>query len=201
MCIQLAREFFFCVSKRQKIRHCTVNLICWNKPEPGWFKLNSDGVSQGNPGCAGGGGLIRDHNGKWVKGFMRNNGKTTSVALRDGLMLAAQLGINHLHVELDAQVVVVNLVLSNKAINNSCAALLNDCRYLLEQFQHVEVTHVFREANKCTDNLARAGCSLLGNFVVLDAPPNEGLCSILNADANGLCTLRLLARTSPFMAS
>ena len=95
--------------------------------------MNSDRASQGNPGCFGGGGLIRDHNGKWVKGFMRNIGKTTSVALRDGLMLAAQLGINHLHVELDAQV-VVNLVLSNKAINNSCAALLNDCRYLLEQF-------------------------------------------------------------------
>ena len=126
------------MSKRQKIRHCTVNPICWIKPEPGWYKLNSDGASQGNPRCAGGGGLIRDHNGKWVKGFMRNIGTTTSVAaefwaLRDGLMLAAQLGINHLHVELDAQV-VVNLVLSNKAINNSRAALLNDCRYLLEQF-------------------------------------------------------------------
>ena len=136
---------------------------------------------------------------------MRNIGKITSVAaefwvLRDGLMLAAQFGINHLHVELDAQV-VVNLVLSNKAINNSRAALLNDCRYLLEQFQHVKVTHVFREANKCADNLARADCSFPGNFVVLDALPNEGLCSILNADANGLCTLRLSVRTSPFMAS
>ena len=167
--------------------------------------MNSDGASQGNPGYAGGGGLIRDHNGKWVKGFMRNIGKTTSVAaefwaLRDGLMLAGQLGIDHLHVELDAQV-VVNLVLSNKTINNSRAALLNDCRYLLEQFQHVKVTHVFREANKCADNLAKAGCSLPGNFVVLDVPPNEGLCSILNADANGLCTLRLSARSSPFMAS
>ena len=167
--------------------------------------MNSDGASQGNPGYAGGGGLIRDHNGKWVKGFMRNIGKTTSVAaefwaLRDGLMLAGQLGIDHLHVELDAQV-VVNLVLSNKTITNSCAALLNDCRYLLEQFQHVKVTHVFREANKCADNLAKASCSLLGNFVVLDVPPNEGLCIILNADANGLCTLRLSARSSPFMAS
>ena len=28
MCIQLAREFFYCVSKRHKIRHCTVNPIC-----------------------------------------------------------------------------------------------------------------------------------------------------------------------------
>ena len=115
-------------------------------------------------------------------------------------MLAAQLGINHLHIELDAQV-VVNLVLSKKAVNNSCAALLNDCRYLLEQFQHVKVTHVFREANRCTDNLARAGYSFSGNFVVLDAPSNDGLCNILNADVDGLYTLRLSTRTSSFMSS
>ena len=111
-----------------------------------------------------------------------------------------QLGINHLHVELDAQV-VVKLVLSKKAINNSCVALLNDCRYLLEQFHHVEVTHVFREANRCADNLDRAGCSFSRNFVVLNAPPNDDLCNILNADADGLYTLRLSARTSPFMTS
>ena len=120
------------------MRHCTVSPIRWNKPDQGWFKLNSDGASQGNLGRAGRGGLIRDHDGKWVKSYMRNIGQATSVAtefwaLRDGLMLAAQLGINHLHVELDAQV-VVNLVLSKKDINNSRAALLNDCRYLLKQF-------------------------------------------------------------------
>ena len=187
------------------MRLFSVNPICWNKPNLGWFKLNYDGASQGNPGRAGGGGLIRNHDGKWVKGFMRNIGQATSVAaefwaLRDGLMLAAQLGITHLHVELDAQV-VVNLVLSKKTINNSCAALLNDCRYLMGLFQRVKVTHVFREANRCADNLARAGCSFNGNFVVFDAPPNDGLCNILNADTNGLYSLRLSARTSPFMAS
>ncbi|KAL0009174.1 hypothetical protein SO802_010676 [Lithocarpus litseifolius] len=205
LCIQLAREYFYCVSKRQINRLCTVIPICWLRPDQGWFKLNSDGAFQGNLGRAGGGGLIRDHLGKWIKGFMRNIGQATSFAaefwaLRDGLMLAAQLGITHLHVELDAQV-IVNLVLSKKHINNSCSALLNDCRYLLEQFQRVKVTHVFREANKCADNLARAGCSFSGNFVVLDTPPNEDLCNILNADTASLYSIRLLARTSPFMAS
>ena len=44
----------------------------------------------------GGGGLIRDHVGKWVMGYMRNIRLATSVAaefwaLRDGLLLAAQL--------------------------------------------------------------------------------------------------------------
>ena len=36
------------------------------------------------------------------------------------------------------------------------------------------------------------------NFVVLDVPPNEGLCSILNADANGLCTLKAFSQIFAF---
>ena len=53
---------------------------------------------------------------------MRHIGISTSIiaefwALRDGLMLASQLGITHLAVELDAKV-VVDLVLSSKTPNN-----------------------------------------------------------------------------------
>ena len=81
MCIQLAYEFFYCASKRQKTRHYTVNPIYWLRPDQGWFKLNSDGASQGNPRRAGGDGLIRDHHGKWIKGFMRNIGHATSIAV------------------------------------------------------------------------------------------------------------------------
>ena len=49
--------------------------------------------------------------------------------------------------------------------------------------------------------LARAGCSLAGNFVVLDVPPTDVLCNILSSDAAGLHSLRLTATTSPFLAS
>ena len=58
MCIQLAWEFFYCVRKGQKSKHYIATLICWHRPNQGWFKLNSDGASQGNPGKAGGSGLI-----------------------------------------------------------------------------------------------------------------------------------------------
>ena len=37
-------------------------------PPLNWVKLNSDGPSLGNPGQAGGGGLIRDSNGVWIRG-------------------------------------------------------------------------------------------------------------------------------------
>ena len=160
MCIQLAREFYYCVRKGQRSKHYIATPICWHRPDQGWFKLNSDGASQGNPGKAGGGGLIRDHHGKRIKGYVRNIGNATSIAaefwaLRDGLMLAAQLGITQLLVELDAQV-IVNLVLSKKPINCSYSPLLNNCRYLLRQFHHIKIIHVFREVNRCADNLVRA---------------------------------------------
>ena len=84
-----------------------------------------------------GGGLIRDSYGRWIKGYMRYIGITTSIiaefwALRDGLTLASQLGITHLAVELDAKV-VVDLILSRKIPNSLYTSLLSDCRYLLGQ--------------------------------------------------------------------
>ena len=37
--------------------------VRWKKPFIGWFKLNIDGASMGNPGKAGGGWLIKDSAG------------------------------------------------------------------------------------------------------------------------------------------
>ena len=193
------------MSKGQKIKRQITIQVRWNRPPVGWFKLNADGASFGNPGKASGGGLIRDHHGSWVKGYMRHIGFTSSIAaefwaLKDGLMLASQLGITQLLVELDAKV-VVDLILSSKSSNNSFSALLNDCRYLLCQFNQVRINHDYREANRCTNHLAKGGCTLIVNFVVLDSPNSDELCIFLDSDASGLYSLRLSASTSPFMAS
>lgn len=37
--------------------------IRWEKPQPGWIQLNTDGSALGNPGRAGGGGILRDDQG------------------------------------------------------------------------------------------------------------------------------------------
>ena len=167
--------------------------------------MNSDGASLGNSGKAGGGGLIRDCQGTWVKGYMRNIGVATNIivefwALRDGLILALKLGITHLLVELDAKV-VVDLVLSRKPSNSPYSSLLNDCRFLLSQLQQVRINHAFREANCYADSLAKGGCNLLEDFVVLDLPPYDSFYVLLNSDVAGLHSLRLSANTSPFLAS
>ena len=154
-CINQAREYHFCVSKGKKTNAKIVIPVGWNKPREGWFKLNSDGASFVNPGKAGGGGIIRDSQGAWVKGYARSIGFTSSImaelwALRDGLRLADHLGIWQLEVELDAMV-IVELLNSKKNPNSVYAPLLFDCRYLLGKFPQVRVVHVFRKANKCAD--------------------------------------------------
>ena len=84
--------------------------IKWCPPPLGWFKLNSDDSSEGNPGKVGASGLIRNSDGIWISGYARNIENASSVlaelwALRDGFALALSLGLTHL-VELDALVVV-----------------------------------------------------------------------------------------------
>lgn len=93
LCLQAAKEHFYCVSKVQKTRHIIAVQVCWNRPPVGWFKLNLDGASLGNPGKVIAGGLIRDHRGEWIKGYLRNVGFASSVfaelwVLKDGLVLA-----------------------------------------------------------------------------------------------------------------
>jgi hypothetical protein len=87
--ISFALEFFYIIGSYSKVKIMVPIPIKWSPPPLGWFKLNTDGSSLGNPGMAGGGGVIRNHFGDWVGGFSRAIGFTTSVqaelrALKNG---------------------------------------------------------------------------------------------------------------------
>ena len=77
-CINEAREYFYCIAKSGRKKQLISLLVKWNKPPIEWFKLNTNGASSGNPSKAGGGGLIRDCDGKWIKGFLRSTGHVSS---------------------------------------------------------------------------------------------------------------------------
>ena len=128
-------DYFYYIGKSIYVKRWSSIQVQWTKPGTGWCKLNIDGASLRNPGKAGVGGLIRDHRGEWLKGFSRGIGSTTSVivefwAVRDGLLLAAQMGIPFLEVECDAKI-VTNLLLSNVLPNKTYTPLLLDYRSLL----------------------------------------------------------------------
>ena len=116
------------------------------------MKLNTDRFAMKNPDKAGGGGLRRDHDGVWLKGFARGLGFTNSIlvelwALRDGLLLAKELGFQQLIIELDALSVVI--LMNNETENLLMEPLLTDCRNLLKEIPNKRVVHAFREANQC----------------------------------------------------
>lgn len=50
-------------------RHSEIRYINWTPPDDGWWKLNTDAVSKGNPGLAECDGLIRDSSGRWITVF------------------------------------------------------------------------------------------------------------------------------------
>ena len=186
---------FFSVGLNAKMHKAkSVVVVGWEKPPVGWAKLNSDGSAFGNPRRADRGGVIRDHNGKWIIGYAWSLGCTNNCmaelwALRDGLLLARDMGLNNLIIELDALSVV--MLMNNNTPNLTLEPLLNDCRKLVREIPNKQITHIFREANQCADAMAKLGASGTTSFVVfLHLPPVVE--RILANDKASLCCNRLI---------
>ena len=86
----------------------------------------------------------------------------------------------------------MDLLKSNKKPNTAYSPLLSNCRLLFAMVPQVRVTHVFREANKCVDLLAKKGCSLWDDFVQFDSPPSSDFEFVLSMDCNGLYVCRIV---------
>ncbi|PKI59521.1 hypothetical protein CRG98_020049 [Punica granatum] len=68
-----------------------------------------DGISSGNPGVAGAGGILRDTDGNWIAGFAQKIGISTAVtaelwAVLTGLEMVWRLGHRQVVLELDFEV-------------------------------------------------------------------------------------------------
>ncbi|KAF5464430.1 hypothetical protein F2P56_014505 [Juglans regia] len=88
-----------------------LKLVAWQKLAQGWFKLNTDGSSLGNPSSSRMGGIIRNDQGHMVYTFNSyigygSNNRAELLAVLQGLKACKDLGINFVKIELDSQVVI-----------------------------------------------------------------------------------------------
>ncbi|GAU18198.1 hypothetical protein TSUD_249000 [Trifolium subterraneum] len=91
-------------------QHETI-FIGWRKHREGWVKLNCDGSQNDRLGLAGCGGLLRNSDDNWLKGYSRKLGNCDALhaemwGMYLGLGLARREGIMHLHVESDSKVLI-----------------------------------------------------------------------------------------------
>ncbi|EEF27126.1 conserved hypothetical protein, partial [Ricinus communis] len=104
------------------------------------------------------GGLIRDHNGDWIRGFMANLGVYSVMfaelqGIYHGLCLAWSKGIKK--VVLEAYNLSIKMVL-NRA-KDGCIqniALVKEIRKMITREWQIQVTHINQEGNKCANLLA-----------------------------------------------
>ena len=127
-----AVELHYLTSNKVPSRPRSTSYICWVKPPLGWSKLNTDASVSSNPHFAGGGGgLLCNSNGDWIRGVSHSIGSTSILlaelwALRDGLIMARSLGIQKIIVNVDASD-INSLVFSSNSVNRLTQPPVADC--------------------------------------------------------------------------
>ncbi|CAL1373626.1 unnamed protein product [Linum trigynum] len=167
--------------------------IRWLPPPPppprGWMKLNVDGASAGNPGCAGAGGLIRDDQGRWIAGFVAKIGEASTVlaelwAIRHGLDMAWRHRCTSLIVESDSQM-AIQLIKDRQNPIHPYAGILLSIRRRFAQDWLVNIVHTYREGNRAADWLSKHSLVYPYSVRELVDPPRD-LYRVLQEDNQGI---------------
>ena len=78
-------------------------------------------------------------------------------AIRQGLMLAWDLGFKFIQLKIDFVIVLSWLTTTTDNFPTNVFPLIFDCKSLMERAWEVQVRYVYCEANKCADALAKWG--------------------------------------------
>ncbi|KAL6536656.1 hypothetical protein OROMI_026237 [Orobanche minor] len=143
------KTFFKCCSVR------------WSKPQPGWWKLNTDGAARGNPGDAAAGGIIRDHVGKPLIMFseflgVRTNNLAELYAIWRGLEFCIDNHFNKVWVEVDSKI-ALSLIEHSTTSHWQLQSIISKIRDFRGSIE-IHFSHIFREGNAVADWLANHGC-------------------------------------------
>lgn len=169
-------------------------MLCWQRPPEGFHKLNVDG-SRNASGLIGAGGVLRDCDGKWCHGFMRNIGKgqvlqAESWGLATGLQIAVELHITHIEVETDSAI-LINLINGNDIALHPLGTIISNCKNLMTKFVQCSINHIHREKNMVADCLAKRSIQNEVGVCKLPSAPAFAAQAMLD-DVAGLARPRVL---------
>ena len=140
------------------------DFIKWRSALEEWC-LFFDGASKGNPGQAGGGGIIIEPSGTlhlsyaWGLGYASNN-QAEYLALWQGLTQAVQLNVQKITIFGDSKLVVEALNSKKTPKDITLAHTYKKVLLLLSQFRKYKIYHVLRILNRLADVEANRGTLL-----------------------------------------
>ncbi|EAR82875.2 RNase H family protein (macronuclear) [Tetrahymena thermophila SB210] len=130
------------------------------------YRIEFDGCSKGNPGLAGVGFLIKQHenNSQVLESFAVNVGTKTNnqseyLALIYGLYVSLKIGIQKLFIQGDSQLIIYQMTGKYNCSNDNIKKYYELCKMLQSKFQQTSFNHVYREQNKEADHLSNVAIS------------------------------------------
>ena len=131
-------------------------------------------ASKGNPGQAGGGGIIIEPSSKlylsyaWGLGYASNN-KAKYLALWQGLKQARKLNIQKITIFGDSMLIVKALHTKKGPTDINLGQMYRKVLLLLMHFSTHKVYHVLRNLNNLADAEANRGTSLSKSQLIVNA--------------------------------
>ena len=141
-----------------------------------------DGASKGNPGRAGGGGVVINPGGKVEIEYFLNisydsNNMAEAYGLWQGLKQVQKKGVEEVMVIGDSRLIIQALNGGRRGKNERTERIINRIRSMAKRFRKIEFFHVLRELNGLADTAANKSIvvdcyDLIVNLTVsMDIPP------------------------------
>ncbi|KAF7842625.1 hypothetical protein G2W53_004923 [Senna tora] len=164
-------------------------MVRWIPPERDRITCNTDGSVLEGRDTAACGGVIRDCSGTFLLGYSRNLGSCSILwaelrGILEGLNLLWASGFRNVDVESDSKA-SINMIDQGVPSTHPCAALVYRIREVRDRGWDVRFRHVYREANKVADFVARLGHTLQHEAEMFTIPPVECL-GLLAEDVKGI---------------
>lgn len=147
-----------CSKTREGLKAAS-SLVSWSPPRKSYVKLNVNGS------C---GGIIRDDQGRWICAFSKFVGKCNALmadiwGIYEGLKLIVARGFERVEINCDSleSINIIEMVGKNRSVGSN---LVRQVHVLLSKLVNGEISHSFREANRCADELAKAGRKSKGGY-------------------------------------
>ena len=152
--------------------------------------INVDASYNEAKGAGSTGAVIRDAAGGFIAAahnyipHVVDAPMAEAFALRDGLLLAQQIGCTRVEIQADC-LEVVTTTNEGGLSATAAAAIYEECCQYWEEFAAISISHCNRECNSVSHELARLALVEKSSFVWIDDPPS----SILQLLVNDAATL------------